>query len=399
MDELEKKAQEIENSIKEAKNESAEVKKELQEVKKSMEDSKTDIEKKFDNVDESLKEIKKAMEQKEEKKEKTLEQELKAIFESAEFKTNMADLKSGKIGRFSHEVKVDTSGLTGDVNRTQQDTRIYGPAVSPLSFLNRVPRNTVPADKNRVMYVNASFVDHTDYVGEGQAVATANTASAAEAYREIAKIGNFLPFSSEVMEDMSYFMNWAKNQSAAAIYAKVDNEIWNGDGSDEGNKKHIYGIKAAATAFNAAIPGLANEIEDADAMALMLAAKAQIEVSTNEAYTPNVVYLSAGELVKFINLRDKNGNKINFPDFQKALGCEILSSSKLKGKEMFMGDINVIQLHEKRGFELEVERVASTDTYVMYLRWRGNLTIADEPKKAIVYIPDIDTAIAAIAKA
>lgn len=399
MNELEKKAQEIENSIKEAKDGTAEVKKELQETKKAMEDNKTDIEKKFDNVDESLKEIKKAMEQKEEKKEKTLEQELKAIFESAEFKANMADLKSGKIGRFSHEVKVDTSNMTGDVNRTQQDTRIYGPAVSPLSFLNRVPRNTVPAERNRIMYVNASFVDHTDYVGEGQAVATANTASAAEAYREIAKIGNFLPFTSEAIEDMSFFLNWARNQSAAAIYAKVDNEIWNGDGSDNGNKKHIYGVKAAAKAFDASIPGLANEIEDADAMALMLAVKAQIEVDTNEAYTPNVVYLSAGELVKFINLRDKNGNKINFPDFQKALGCEILSSAKLKGKEMFMGDINVIQLHEKRGFELEVERVASTDTYVMYLRWRGNLTIADEPKKAIVYIPDIDTAIAAIAKA
>lgn len=399
MDELEKKAQEIENSIKKANDAAAEVKTELQETKKAMEDDKADIEKKFNNIDESLKEMKKAMEQKEEKKEQNLEMALKGIFESAEFKSNMADLKSGKVGRFSHEVKVDTTNLAGDVNRTLQDTRIYGPAVAPLSFLNRVPRNTVPADKNRIMYVNASFVDHTDYVGEGQAVATANTASASEAYREVAKIGNFLPFTSEVMEDMSYFLNWARNQSAAAIYAKVDNEIWNGDGSDAGNKKHIYGVKAAATTFNATIPGLANEIENPDIMALLLAIKAQIEVATNEAYTPNTVFMSAGELVKFINHRDANGNKINFPDFEKALGCKIESSAKLKGKELFMGDINVVQLHEKRGFELEVERVASTDTYVMYLRWRGNLTIADEPKKAIVYVPDIDTAIASIAKA
>lgn len=399
MDELEKKAQEIENSIKEAKEGTAEVKKELQETKKAMEDDKADIEKKIDNIDESLKEMKKAMEQKEEHKEQNLEMALKGIFESAEFKSNMADLKSGKVGRFSHEVKVDTTNLAGDVNRTLQDTRIYGPAVAPLSFLNRVPRNTVPVDKNRIMYVNASFVDHTDYVGEGQAVATANTASASEAYREVAKIGNFLPFTSEAMEDMSYFLNWARNQSAAAIYAKVDNEIWNGDGSDAGNKKHIYGVKAAATTFNATIPGLANEIENPDIMALLLAIKAQIEVATNEAYTPNTVFMSAGELVKFINHRDANGNKINFPDFEKALGCTISSSAKLKGKELFMGDINVIQLHEKRGFELEVERVASTDTYVMYLRWRGNLTIADEPKKAIVYVPDIDTAINALAKA
>lgn len=399
MNELEKKAQEIEFSIKEAKNDSAEVKKELQEAKKAMEDNKADIEKKIDNIDESLKEMKKAMEQKEEKKEETFEMAIKSIMESEEFKSNMRDLKSGKIGRFSHEIKLDTTNLTGDVNRTQQDTRIYGPSFAALSFLNRVPSNPIPANKNRIMYVNASFTDNTDYVGEGQAVATANSATAAEAYREIAKIGNFLPFTAESMEDMSYFLNWARNQSRTAIYAKVDNELWNGDGSDEGNKKHIYGIKGAATEFDATKAGLANEIEKADSRDVLLAMKAQIEVETNGAYSPNVVFMSASELVKFIRLRDANGNQINFPDFQTALGCQIISSSKFKGKEVLMADINVIQLHEKRGFELEVERVPSTDSYVMYLRWRGNLTIADEPKKAIVYAADIDTAIAAILKA
>lgn len=399
MDELEKKAQEIENSIKEAKNDSAEVKRELQETKKAMEDNKADIEEKFNNIDESLKEMKKAMEQKEEKKEETFEMAVKSIMESEEFKSNMRDLKAGKIGRFSHEIKLDTTNLTGDVNRTQQDTRIYGPSFAALSFLNRIPSNPVPADKNRIMYVNASFTDNTDYVGEGKAVATANSASATEAYREIAKIGNFLPFTAETMEDMSYFLNWARNQSRIAIYAKVDNEIWKGDGSDEGNKKHIYGIKGAATEFDAAKAGLANEIEKADSRDLLLAMKAQIINETNGAFTPNIVFMSTSELVKFIRLRDADGNQLNFPDFQTALGCQIVSSSKLTGKEVLMADINVIQLHEKRGFELEVERVPSTDSYVMYLRWRGNLTIADEPKKAIVYAADIDTAIAAITKA
>lgn len=396
---METKVQEIESAIKNAQNEATEVKNELQETKASMEAVKADMEQKFNNIDESLNEMKKAMEQKEEKKEETFEAAVKSIMESEEFKSNMKDLKSGKIGRFSHEIKLETSNLTGDVNRTQPDIRIYGPSFAALSFLNRVPSNPVPANKNRIMYVNASFTDNTDYVGEGQAVATANSATAAEAYREIAKIGNFLPFTAESMEDMSYFHNWARNQSRTAIYAKVDNELWKGDGSDEGNKKHIYGIKGAATAFDAAKAGLANEIEKADSRDLLLAMKAQIEKETNGAYTPNIVFMSTSELVKFIRLRDADGNQLNFPDFQTALGCQIVSSPKLEGKEVLMADINVIQLHEKRGFELEVERVPSTDSYVMYLRWRGNLTIADEPKKAIVYAADIDTAIAAITKA
>jgi hypothetical protein len=109
--------------------------------------------------------------------------------------------------------------------------------------------------------------------------------------------------------------------------------------------------------------------------------------------------MSAEDLVKFINLRDANGNQLSFPDFQAALGCQIISSPKLATGEILMADINAIQLHEKLGFELEVERVASTDKFVMYLRWRGNVVIPDESAKAVVYVAKIDTAISAITKA
>jgi hypothetical protein len=67
--------------------------------------------------------------------------------------------------------------------------------------------------------------------------------------------------------------------------------------------------------------------------------------------------------------------------------------------EIVVADINAIQLHEKQGFELEVERIASTDSYAMHLRWRGNIVIPDEAKKAVIYVANIDTAITAITKA
>lgn len=398
MDELEKKAQEIENAIKQAKEDSAEMKKEFQETKKAMEDNNANIEKKFDNIDESLKEMKKAMEQKEEMKEQTFGQAVKSILEGEEFKSKMNEVKERKLQGFTMEVKLATSAMTGDVNRTQQNTNIYGPSFAALSFFNRVPRYPIGADKNRFMWVEASFMDATGYVGEGEE-GSDSSATATEKYREVAKIHNRLPFTAEMLTDMSFFLNWAQNQARNAVIAKVDTLMWNGDGADGSQPKHIYGIKGAATAFDATKAGLKNAIVKPDKRALLLAMKAQIKKETNGAYTPNIVYMSEEGLVEFINLRDSSGNQLNFPDFQKALGCEIVSTDKLSGGEILMTDINVIQLHEKTGFELEVERKAATDSYVMYLRWRGNVAIQAEPAKAVVYVEDAETAISALAKA
>jgi hypothetical protein len=60
-------------------------------------------------------------------------------------------------------------------------------------------------------------------------------------------------------------------------------------------------------------------------------------------------------------------------------------------------DTAALQMYEKLGFEVEIERVASTDSYVMYLRWRGQFVVPDNKKKAVIYVEDIGNAIAAIA--
>ena len=396
---METKVQEIEAAIKSAKDEATEVKNELQETKKAMEDNKADIEKKFDNIDESLKEMKKAMEQKEEKKEMTAEMAFKSVIESAEFKDGLAELKSGKSARFVTEVKTATSAVVGDVNRTQQNMTVYGPTFAGSAFINRLPKYTIGADKNRVVYCNASFTDNTDYVGEGQAVAAANTGSVVEKYREVAKVGSKLQFTAEMMSDTNYFLNWLRNQSILAINAKVDSLAWNGDGADGANAKHVYGIKGSATAFDAVAAGHDSNVENADVYSLLLACKAQIEIATNGAYSPNVVFVHPAVYTRIRGLRNANGDQITVNDIKNFLGCELVSTTRLAAGEALVCDLNAIQMHEKLGFELEVERIASTDEYAMHLRWRGNIVIPDEAKKAVVYVANIDTAIAAIAKA
>lgn len=397
---METKVQEIEQAIKTAQEAASEVKNTISEVETKMAENAAEIEKKFNNIDETLNEMFKKLEEKKEMEQKGFVEAFRDVLESEEFKGRLNEVKERKLQGFTQEIKLATSDMTGDVNRTEQNTAIYGPSFAALSFFNRVPRYTVSADKNRFMWVDASFADNTGYVGEGREIGSGNTATATERYREVAKIGSKLEFTAEMATDMSFFLNWAQNQSRNAIIAKVDTLMWNGDGADGGAKaKNIYGIKGAATAFSAAKAGLATAIEGADSRALLLAMKAQIEKETNGAYVPNIVFMSAEDLVKFINLRDANGNQLNFPDFQTALGCQIVSSPKLGTGEILMADINAIQLHEKRGFEMEVERKAGTDSYVMYLRWRGNVAIPAEAAKAVVYVANAETAIGAIKKA
>jgi HK97 family phage major capsid protein len=389
---METKVQEIESAIKKAQNEATEAKTSVEAVEAKMEE-------KFNNVDETLKEMKKAMEKKEEKKEMTAEMAFKSILEGAEFKEALANLKEGKSSRFVTEVKTATSAITGDVNRTQQNMTVYGPTFAGAAFINRLPKYVVGADKNRIVYCNASFVDNTDYVGEGAAVATANTGAVVEKYREVAKIGSKLEFTAEMMSDANYFLNWLRNQSVLAINAKVDSLVWGGDGADGANAKHVYGIKGAATAFSAAAAGHEGNVENADIYSLLLACKAQIEIATNGAYSPNVVFVHPSVYTRIRGLRNANGDQITVNDIKNFLGCEIVSTTRLAAGEACVADLNAIQLHEKLGFELEVERIASTDSYAMHLRWRGNVVIPDEAKKAVIYVANIDTAVSAIAKA
>lgn len=392
---MENKVHEIETAIKAAQDSASKA----LELKDTIEANKAEMEQKFDNVDATLAELKKQMEDKKEMKEETMEMTFKGIIESEEFKSGLANLKEGKASRFVTEVKTGTSAITGDVNRTQQNYNVYGPSFAALAFINRLPRYTIGADRNRIVYCNATFADNTGYVGEGAAVASANTGAVVERYREVAKVGSKLEFTSELMNDASYFLNWLRNQSVLAINTKVDALVWNGDGADGANAKHIYGIKGSATAFDAAAAGVEGKFKNADIYSLFGACKAQAEDATNGAYSPNVAFVSPATFALITDSRDGNGNQLNVERIKQQLGLEVVSTSKLSGDEVLVADINAIQLHEKQGFELEVERIASTDSYAMHLRWRGNVVVPDEAKKAVIYVADAETAISAITKA
>lgn len=323
---------------------------------------------------------------------------------SDEFKQLVKDVVDGKRASGRMEVKLDTSAMTGTVLRSLTDTTVYADAQKKLVFVDSIRKKDVPQDKSVIVWVEGSFTDNTNYVNEGSAVASADGASASEVTRGLAKIGAKLPFTREVATDLGYFLNWAREEAIAAIRNKVDYEILNGSGADTNSstKKLIYGILGqGSTAFNATTAGCAGKFTAPALWQLIDAIDAQIDLGTNGAFVADTIYMHPSDFAIYKNMKDANGRLLfeyTNGGFYVFLGKRVVTTSKLSAGSLLVADTSIWDLYEKLGFEIEIERVASTDSYVMYLRWRGQLVTPSNKKKGAIYVASIATALAAITK-
>jgi HK97 family phage prohead protease/HK97 family phage major capsid protein len=353
------------------------------------------------NLDESINKLYAQLNERKDAKESISEAICKTI-ESDEFKNAVADVVDGKRVSAKMEVKIATSDMTGSILRTMGDTEVNADAQGRLVFLGNIRRKDVPQDKSVILWLEGSFTDNTNYVGEGSAIGSADAASVAEHTRGLAKIAAKLPFTREVSTDLSYFLNWARAEAIKAIQNKVDTEILSGSGADTNSstKKLIYGIIGqGSTAFSASTAGVANAITNANFWNLIDACDAQVSKSTNDAYFADTIYINPSDFAKYKNMVDANGRLLfeyTNGGIYTFLGKKVVRTNKMTAGTLLVADSTVFDLYEKLGFEIEIERVASTDSYVMYLRWRGQVVVPASKKKAVIYVSNIGTAIAAI---
>ncbi len=369
----------------------------VKDLEEKTEGYKADIE----NLDASIKQMSAQIEKLSKSTEgKSFEKVLAETFNSDEFKNGLKDVVEGKRASFTHEVKLDTSAVTGTVNLTMPNTQIEADAQRKLVLLGSVPSNIVPQDKAVIMWPEGTFTDNTDYVAENNAPGTASSAVLEEKTRKIAKIGAKLPFTRETSTDMSYFLNWAKNEAILAIRNKVDTELLSGSGADTNatTQKKIYGLIGNSTAFDATTAGVNGAIAGAQIFDLLNAIDSQISLGTNDAYQANLILMHPSDFAKYRSLKDANGALLfqNNGGVYSYMGKTVKQTAKLSAGQMIVLDTAALQMYEKLGFEVEVERVASTDSYVMYLRWRGQFVVPSNKKKAVIYVANIGTAIAAI---
>ena len=359
----------------------------------------------IENLDASLKQMSAQIEKLSKSTEgKSFEKVLAETFNSDEFKNGLKDVVEGKRVSYKSEVKtytgLDSGDLTGTVNLTMPNTQVEADAQRKLVLLGSVPTYTVPQDKAIIMWPEGAFTDQTAYVAEGTASSVASSAALEEKTRAIAKVGAFLPFTRESSTDMSYFLNWAKNEAILAIRNKVDTEMISGLGADGGdNTKKVYGlITSGSTAFNATTAGVNGAIAGAQIFDLLNAIDSQISLGTNDAYQANLILMHPSDFAKYRSLKDANGALLfqNNGGVYSYMGKTVKQTAKLSAGQMIVLDTAALQMYEKLGFEVEIERVASTDSYVMYLRWRGQFVVPANKKKAVIYVANIGTAIAAI---
>lgn len=405
MNEIEKKIQELQD----LKSATETALKEMKEAAESNVETKSAI----DNLDASIKDLsakiaglEKQIEIKE--SELGLYEQAEKILNSNEFKSAVKEVVSKKrqsSGVF--EVKISTSDIANPVQRTNAAVGIYGATPFANLFLgNAGSPFIIPEGKNRASWLEGSYTSNVGYVDELTAISTADAGSMTEKTREMAKIAAKMPYSAEMVEDTSMALNWFKTKAQQYILNKVDNELFAGDGHDTTAPKHIYGIKVSgSTAFNATTAGLNGKIDGANIVDVVTTSKTQIKISGKDQYTPNAIFMhpTTAALIK----SEKNSQNDAVRRFQDGVvllpngqlqidGLPVYETTKIGVAELLVADTNTWQLHQKRALELEVERVASTDSFVLYLRWRGNFVIPTNDKLGNIYVSDIATAKAAL---
>lgn len=307
-----------------------------------------------------------------------------------------ADLK--KVGRFEYEVKVDnqiTTAAQSDLtSRTREVSDVRFPKLRPTAFMGKVRMETLEQDKSQLMWTVGVYTSNGGYATEFTAITNGNAATATAKFRKLAKVGARQVVTEETFEDLSQF--------AARIYDKLietttlffDTEVWSGDGDDSTAPLHVYGIKnKGVTAFDSAS---AIKVEKPNIADLADACATQAEVAQ---YACDTVWMSPRVANKLRRTKDTTGqyiiNKLVTGELVMG-GLTVETNTVFSDTELLVGAKNAIQLWIKRGLSVEVDRVASTDSWVYYMYMRGQCLVEDEDMKSLIYVSDIDTALAAI---
>ena len=333
-------------------------------------------------------------------KDLSLTEAIKQVLNSDEFK---AAKKEGFKNSKPFAVKAGMSDITGTVNRTQQNYNIGFAPERALAFLPWTNTGTVGQDRDRVLWVEGTYTSNVGYVGEGTGTSTADTKTATERTRGMAKISAKLPLTAEELEDAEYLASKfrMKMQSQAMLFA--DAEFYGGDGSDSPNPTHIYGIKGHATAFSAATAGITNLVYEANIGDLIDGCILQAEKSEHRGV--NVVWMNPSDFYLMRKTKDKDGQYLFIKDVNGNYtinGLTVVRTSAVTANTLTVADTTKIQAWWKRNPEIKFSQMNGTDfiddayTAVMFLRAQCVIEAAD--KTAIIHVADITAALATISQ-
>jgi HK97 family phage major capsid protein len=323
---------------------------------------------------------------------------VKELLGREEFKTA---LKEGFSKKKVFELKVDSSVVTGDVNRTLQNLTLGFAPENQLAFIANMNQMFIGQDKNAVLWMDGAYTSNVGYVSEGTGQATADSGTAVEKTREMSKISAKLPLTAEMLEDFEYIANAFRSKMMEKSSLFTDGEAYDGDGSDGGEPKHIYGIKGHATAFNATTAGVALTVVEPNIGNLVDAMILQAEVANFRS--TNVLWMNPKDFYRFRSTKDDN----NLPIFIKEIngtftisGLRVIKSNRVTAGDLLTADTSKLQYWTKRRPEIKFSQMNGTDfvddawTAVMFVR--SQVVVETFDKLSLIFVDDIDAALTSL---
>ncbi len=326
---------------------------------------------------------------------------IRELLDSKEFK----DAKNeGFTKKKVFDVKVDTSVITGDVNRTVQNLTVSFAPENQLAFIpNFGAGGTIGQDKNRVLWVEGAYTSNVGYVTEGTGQATADTGTAVEKGREMAKISAKLPLTSEMLEDADYVASAFRTKLQEKSLLFTDGEAYDGDGSDGGNPKHIYGIQGHATAFNATTAGVNATVDVPNIGDAVDAGILQCEKSNFRS--SNILWLNPSDFYKWKKTKTTDGDYVFVKDINgtySVAGLRVIRSNRITANTMLLADTSKLQYWTKRMPEIKFSQMNGSDfvndawTAVLFVR--SQVVVEAQDKLSLIYFSDVDAAVDSLEK-
>lgn len=370
------------------------LKAEIADLKKELESKNAQI----TALDASAKEQKGAMEalraSMEEKKPKTFFDAVKAAIE--EVKSGVSKAVAEGKSRVNVEVKTDDPAAmgTGNVNPNivlgvQTDPVVHAAPVMPNAAIAAL--GVASSEGNKLQWVEASRNEVVGYVEELASNTNLSDYSFAEKTRKYGKLVTKIELSTEFSDWFRVLYDWCINEARRAVENKFDYELFNGAGDDSTYPTKIYGMKGNATAFSAPYAVKFANIAD-----VIKAAAHQI---ASNGFNANVAFVTYAEYGKLRALKDETGRYL-FDDVTRMLdNIRVFPTTHLSADEVIVLDSSVYKPYAGNSYEIEGVRDADTDKWKFYFRKRAQAKFTTPGKLGMVYVSDIDTAIAALAEA
>lgn len=290
------------------------------------------------------------------------------------------------VGRYTVEFKVaspDGAAFGSVLDNNVHATPILGNAFL-LAFRN------VQANSNKIAWIEGTTSKNVGYVAE-LAEASKSDVTFVEKTRALAKVATFMEISSETEGWYEMLYDFCVAEGQRIIMKHVDEQVWAGAGNDSNKPKEIYGIKGAATAFDAL-----GEYTNPTVGDVILDAIAQVQKA---GYRADVAIVSYKTLASLRGIKDTTGNYL-YNQLTGMFGqVQVYPSDKFTDKEVLVADSYCAEIVIAPLYELEFSRQASTDSWRVDLRRHVQVKTPTAKKAGIVYASDVDAAIVAITKA